>query len=130
MSTGASITGNTVVLKPASDTPLLSFELCKIMERAGVPAGVYNLVTGSGSTVGAELIENPHVQGVVFTGSWDVGSKSLAEFETKLPRPFVAEMGGKNATIVSEKGNLEKAVEGVMRGAFGFCGQKCSACSR
>jgi 1-pyrroline-5-carboxylate dehydrogenase len=130
MSTGASITGNTVVLKPASDTPLLSYELCKIMEKAGVPAGVYNFVTGSGSTVGAELVENPHVQGVVFTGSWDVGSKSLAMFEAKLPRPFIAEMGGKNATIVSDKGDIGKAVEGVMRGAFGFGGQKCSACSR
>jgi len=130
MSTGASITGNTVVLKPASDTPLLSYELCKIMEQAGIPSGVYNFVTGSGSTVGSELIENTHIQGVVFTGSWDVGSKSLAEFEAKLPRPFVAEMGGKNATIVSDKADIGKAVEGVMRGSFGFGGQKCSACSR
>ncbi len=69
MSSGASIAGNTVVLKPASDTPLLSYELCKILEQAGLPAGVYNFVTGSGSTVGAELVENPHVSGVVFTGS-------------------------------------------------------------
>ena len=77
-----------------------------------------------------ELIENPHVQGVVFTGSWDVGSRSLAEFEAKLPRPFVAEMGGKNATIVTDRSDLGKAVQGVMRAAFGFGGQKCSACSR
>ncbi len=130
MSTGASISGNTVVLKPASDTPLLSYELYKILEQAGIPSGVYNFVTGSGSTVGAELIENPHVSGVVFTGSYDVGSKSLAEFESKTPRPFVAEMGGKNATIVTDKADIGKAVEGVMRGAFGFGGQKCSACSR
>ncbi len=72
MSTGASIVGNTVVLKPASDTPLLSYELYKILEQAGIPAGVYNFVTGSGSTVGAELIESLHVSGVVFTGSYDV----------------------------------------------------------
>ena len=130
MSTGASISGNTVVLKPASDTPLLSYELYKILEQAGIPPGVYNFVTGTGSTVGAELIENPHVSGVVFTGSYDVGSKSLAQFETKAPRPFVAEMGGKNATIVSNKADIGKAVEGVVRGAFGFGGQKCSACSR
>ena len=130
MSTGASIAGNTVVLKPASDTPLLSYELYKILEHAGIPAGVYNFVTGSGGTVGAELIENPHVSGVVFTGSYDVGARSLSEFESKTPRPFVAEMGGKNATIVSDKADLAKAVEGVMRGAFGFGGQKCSACSR
>jgi 1-pyrroline-5-carboxylate dehydrogenase len=130
MSSGASIAGNTVVLKPASDTPLLSYELCKILERAGLPPGVYNFVTGSGSTVGAELVENPHVSGVVFTGSYDVGARSLSEFESKAPRPFVAEMGGKNATIVSDKADLVKAVEGVIRGAFGFGGQKCSACSR
>ncbi|HYB04328.1 MAG TPA: aldehyde dehydrogenase family protein, partial [Nitrososphaerales archaeon] len=130
MSSGASIAGNTVVLKPASDTPLLSFELCKILEQAGLPTGVYNFVTGSGSTVGAELVENPHVSGVVFTGSYDVGARSLSEFESKTPRPFVAEMGGKNATIVTDKADLGKAVEGVLRGAFGFSGQKCSACSR
>ncbi len=130
MSAGASIVGNTIVLKPASDTPLMSYALCKVMERASLPAGVFNFVTGSGATVGSELIENPDVDGVVFTGSWDVGSKSLAEFEKAMPRPFIAEMGGKNATIVSEKADLDKAVAGVMRGAFGYGGQKCSACSR
>ena len=130
MSAGASIVGNTIVLKPASDTPLMSYELCRIMEMAGLPPGVCNFVTGPGSTVGAELVENPGVKGVVFTGSWDVGSKSLSEFEQKMPRPFIAEMGGKNATVVSESADLEKATEGVMRAAFGYGGQKCSACSR
>ncbi|MHB2035493.1 MAG: aldehyde dehydrogenase family protein [Nitrososphaerales archaeon] len=130
MSAGASIVGNTIVLKPASDTPLLSYELCKIMEKAGLPNGVFNFVTGPGSTVGSELVENRDVDGVVFTGSWDVGSKSLAEFEKTLPRPFIAEMGGKNATIVTYKADLDKAVEGVARAAFGYGGQKCSACSR
>ncbi|MDA4111162.1 MAG: aldehyde dehydrogenase family protein [Thaumarchaeota archaeon] len=130
MSSGASICGNTIVLKPASDTPLLSYELVRILESAGVPEGVINFVTGPGSTVGSELIENREIQGVVFTGSWDVGSKSLAEFEKASPRPFIAEMGGKNATVVSEKSDIDKAVEGVMRGSFGFGGQKCSACSR
>lgn len=130
MSTGASISGNCVVLKPASDTPLLSYEMYRILEQSGIPAGAFNFVTGSGSTVGKELIENSHVSGVVFTGSYDVGSKSIADFESRYPRPFIAEMGGKNATIVSDKADIRKAVEGVMRGAFGFGGQKCSACSR
>jgi 1-pyrroline-5-carboxylate dehydrogenase len=130
MSVGASIVGNTIVLKPASDTPLMSYDLCKIVERAGMPQGVFNFVTGPGSTVGAELVENHGVDGVVFTGSWDVGSKSVAEFEQEAPRPFIAEMGGKNATIVSDKADVEKAAEGVMRAAFGYGGQKCSACSR
>lgn len=130
MSTGACISGNTVVLKPASDTPILSYELVRILEKAGIPSDVFNFVTGSGSTMGRELVDNPHVSGVVFTGSYDVGSKSIADFESKEPRPFVAEMGGKNATVVTEKADLGKAVEGVMKGAFGFGGQKCSACSR
>jgi 1-pyrroline-5-carboxylate dehydrogenase len=130
MSTGALITGNTVVLKPASDTPLMSYELFKLFESANLPAGVLNYVTGAGDTVGAELIENKSVSGVVFTGSWTVGSRSIVNFEEKSPRPFVAEMGGKNATIVTEKADLEKAAEGVLRGAFGFGGQKCSATSR
>ncbi len=130
MSAGASITGNTIVLKPASDTPLLSYELCKILEGAGVPKGVVNYVTGSGPTVGAELTENPDVSGVVFTGSWDVGSRSFLEFQNEQPRPFIAEMGGKNATIVTPSADLDKAAEGIMRAAFGFDGQKCSACSR
>jgi 1-pyrroline-5-carboxylate dehydrogenase len=130
MSAGASIVGNTIVLKPSSDTPLMSYELYKVMEKAGLPDGVFNFVTGPGSTVGAELIENPDIAGVVFTGSWDVGSKSISEFEKIMPRPFIAEMGGKNATIVTYNADLDKAAEGVMRGAFGYGGQKCSACSR
>ncbi len=130
MTTGATITGNTAVLKPASDTPLMSYELCKTLEKTGLPSGVLNFVTGPGSTVGQELVESNEVSGVVFTGSWDVGSRSLVEFQSVSPRPFIAEMGGKNASIVTSKANLENAVEGVARAAFGFGGQKCSACSR
>lgn len=130
MTSGALITGNTAVLKPASDTPLMGYELYRILESAGLPPGVLNYVTGSGPSVGAELIENKSVAGVAFTGSWDVGSKSIADFEKGSPRPFVAEMGGKNATIVTGGADLDKSVEGVVRGAFGFGGQKCSACSR
>ena len=130
MTTGALITGNTVVLKPASDTPLMSYELVRILENAGIPKGTLNYVTGPGATVGAELIESKDVSGVVFTGSWDVGSRSIVDFEKESPRPFIAEMGGKNATIVTSNADLEKSAEGVIRGAFGFGGQKCSACSR
>jgi 1-pyrroline-5-carboxylate dehydrogenase len=130
MTTGVTLTGNTAVLKPASDTPLMSYELFKILERAGLPLGVLNFVTGPGSTVGQELVESKDVAGVVFTGSWDVGARSLAQFESSSPRPFIAEMGGKNATIVTKNADIEKAVEGITRGAFGYGGQKCSACSR
>ena len=130
MTTGATLTGNTAVLKAASDTPLMSFELFKILEKAGLPSGVLNFVTGPGSTVGQELVESMDVSGVVFTGSWDVGSKSLTEFQSASPRPFIAEMGGKNATIVTSNADLGNAVEGVVRGAFGYGGQKCSAGSR
>ncbi len=130
MTTGATLVGNTAVLKPASDTPLMSYELCRALEKARLPMGVLNFVTGPGSTVGQELVESKDVSGVVFTGSWDVGSKSLVEFQSASPRPFIAEMGGKNATIVTSKANIENAVEGVARAAFGYGGQKCSACSR
>ncbi len=130
MTSGALITGNTAVLKPASDTPLMSYELYRILESAGLPPGVLNYITGPGSTAGAELIENKKVAGVVFTGSYDVGSRSIGDFEKKSPRPFVAEMGGKNGTIVASSADLDKASEGVMKAAFGFGGQKCSACSR
>lgn len=130
MTSGALITGNTAVLKPASDTPLMSYELYRILESAGLSSGVLNYLTGSGATAGAELIENKNVAGVVFTGSWDVGSRSIVDFEKKSPRPFIAEMGGKNGTLVTSKADLDKASEGILRGAFGFGGQKCSACSR
>jgi 1-pyrroline-5-carboxylate dehydrogenase len=130
MTSGASITGNTVVLKPASDTPMMSYELVRILHEAGLPPGVVNFVTGPGSTVGSELIENKNIAGVVFTGSYEVGANSISDFEKASPRPFVAEMGGKNATIVTSNADLEKSAEGVFRGAFGFGGQKCSACSR
>ena len=130
MTTGATLTGNCVVLKPASDTPLMSYRLFTLLEKAGLPLGVLNFVTGPGSSVGAELVESKDVSGVVFTGSWDVGSKSLVEFQSTSPRPFIAEMGGKNATIVTKNADLENAVEGVVRGAFGYAGQKCSAGSR
>lgn len=130
MSSGALITGNTVVFKPSSDTPLSGFKIYEILNEAGLPKGTFNYVSGSGDVVGAELVNNDDVAGIVFTGSRDVGASSYKFFNDKRPRPFIAEMGGKNPVIVTSKADLDKAVEGVMRAAFGYSGQKCSACSR
>ena len=129
MTSGALITGNTVVLKPASDAPLSSFEFAKILSPK-IPPGAINFVTGSGGTVGKTLIESNDVSGIAFTGSRDVGMKGFKEFTKSSSRPFISEMGGKNPVIVTKHADLEKAVDGVMNAAFGFGGQKCSACSR
>ncbi len=130
MSAGAMITGNTAVFKPASDTPFMGWELCKIFREAGVPAGVFNYVTGPGSTVGQELVDSQDVAGFVFTGSRDVGIGAYRTFSETFPKPIITELGGKNPTIVTETADLEKAAAGTMRAAFGYGGQKCSACSR
>jgi 1-pyrroline-5-carboxylate dehydrogenase len=128
---GALVAGNTVVFKPASETPLLGFRLAEIMAEAGVPPGVFNFVTGGGSTVGQELIDNEGIDGIVFTGSKEVGMQLLRDNAARpVPRPVITEMGGKNPAIVMRSANLEKAADGVMRSAFGAQGQKCSACSR
>lgn len=130
MTTGALVTGNTVVLKPATDAPLLAFSLYEVYRDAGLPEGVLNLLTGSGASAGQPIIEHPDVMGIAFTGSYAVGAKGYLDFSAKGPKPFIAEMGGKNAAIVTSKADLDKAAEGIARGAFGFSGQKCSATSR
>jgi 1-pyrroline-5-carboxylate dehydrogenase len=130
MSTGALITGNTVVFKPASDTPFLGLKLCELFHEAGLPAGVCNYVTGPGATVGQELVDNEGVDGFVFTGSRAVGLGAFRTFTKVRPKPIITEMGGKNPTIVTRSADLEKAAVGVVRAAFGYGGQKCSACSR
>jgi 1-pyrroline-5-carboxylate dehydrogenase len=130
MAAGALIAGNTVVFKPATDTPFLGLKLYEALRDAGLPAGVFNYVSGSGSVVGEALISHPGIDGVAFTGSRDVGVKLFREFSEKAPRPCITEMGGKNPAIVTARADLDKAVEGIARSAFGFCGQKCSACSR
>jgi len=130
MTTGAVLTGNTAVLKPASDTPYTALVLYDALIEAGLPPGVLNIVTGPGSTVGQELIDNPDVNGFVFTGSREVGLSAFKTFTAKFAKPIITEMGGKNATIVTAKADLDKAAEGVARAAFGYDGQKCSACSR
>src|SRR5262245_50411659 len=127
----ALVAGNTVVFKPASVTPLLGYKLYEMVKAAGVPDGVFNFVTGGGSTAGQELVDNPHVDGIVFTGSKDVGMHLIRDNATRaIPRPLIIEMGGKNPAIVMASADLEKATDGVMRSAFGAQGQKCSACSR
>lgn len=130
MTTGAVLTGNAAVLKPASDTPYLALKLYEFLSDAGLPPGVLNYLTGPGGTVGQELVENPNVDGFIFTGSRDVGLGAFKTFTAKFPKPIVAEMGGKNATIVAQSANLDRAAEGVAKAAFGYSGQKCSACSR
>ena len=128
---GALVAGNTVVFKPASATPLLGYKLYEVMAEAGVPAGVFNFVTGGGSSAGQELVDNLGVDGIVFTGSKDVGMHLIRENATRpMPRPLIIEMGGKNPALVMKSADLEKASDGVLRSAFGAQGQKCSACSR
>jgi 1-pyrroline-5-carboxylate dehydrogenase len=128
---GALVAGNTVVFKPASATPLLGYKLAEVMADAGMPAGVFNFITGGGSTAGQELIDNTGIDGIVFTGSKDVGMHLIRDNATRpVPRPLIIEMGGKNPAIITASADLDKASDGVMRSAFGAQGQKCSACSR
>ena len=128
---GALVAGNTVVFKPASVTPLLGYKLYEMMKEAGIPDGVFNFVTGGGGTAGQELIDNQDIDGIVFTGSKEVGMKLIRDNATRaIPRPLIIEMGGKNPALVMKSADLDKATDGVMRSAFGAQGQKCSACSR
>jgi 1-pyrroline-5-carboxylate dehydrogenase len=128
---GALVAGNTVVFKPATDTPVLGLKLAEITREAGLPPGVFNFITGPGRTVGQELIDNAGIDGIVFTGSKEVGMKLIQDNATRpVPRPLIIEMGGKNPALVMHTADLDKASDGVMRSAFGAQGQKCSACSR
>jgi len=128
---GALVAGNTVVFKPASATPLLGYKLLEVMVDAGIPPGVFNFITGSGGTAGQELVDNTGVDGIVFTGSKEVGMHLIRDNASRrVPRPLIIEMGGKNPAIITRTADLDKATDGVMRSAFGAQGQKCSACSR
>ena len=129
MFSAALIAGNAVVLKPSEETPWSGATLAEIVERAGLPAGVFNLVHG-GPSVGRALVEGD-VDGVAFTGSAEVGREIARRMqEGDFARPALTEMGGKNPTIVMDSADVEAAAEGVGRSAFGLSGQKCSACSR
>lgn len=127
----ALVTGNTVVLKGATDTPWAGRLLADCLRDAGLPAGVFNLVNGSGGVVGEALVNHPDLAGITFTGSAEVGMRVHGLMASgRHPRPCIAEMGGKNACIVTEHGDLERAALGIVRSAFGLSGQKCSALSR
>jgi 1-pyrroline-5-carboxylate dehydrogenase len=123
--------GNTIVIKPATDTPFIVRLLADCFRDAGIPDGVVNFVTGPGRSLGAALVNSPEVDGVTFTGSFDVGMKMYRDYANgKWVRPLLLELGGKNPTIVSRNANLDDAAAGIVRSAFGLQGQKCSAASR
>ena len=125
----ALITGNTIVFKPASLTPLCVAKLAEVFEEAGLPAGVLNVVTGGGGTVGMEIVRNEHIKGISFTGGVPAG-KTIYAAAAEFLKPVELELGGKNPQIVMEDANLELALEGVLFGAFGTAGQRCTATSR
>ncbi|MFH2102522.1 MAG: aldehyde dehydrogenase family protein [Chloroflexota bacterium] len=127
----ALVAGNTVVIKPASDTPWTVRLLAEVFRDAGLPAGVVNYVTGPGRTLGQALITCKDVDGITFTGSFDVGMQIQRDFSAcSWVRPVILELGGKNPSIVSRNADLEHAAVGIVRSAFGLQGQKCSADSR
>jgi len=125
----ALVCGNTVVLKPASDTPLSAYHLVKVCQEAGIPRGVVNLVTGSGKGVGTPLLEHEGVDLISFTGSTETGGK-VGETAARTFKRCSLEMGGKNVIIVMDDARLDLALDGVMWGAFGTTGQRCTATSR
>ena len=135
MTTAALVTGNTVVLKPASDTPIIAARFMEVLEAAGCPPGVVNFLPGSGGEMGDYLVTHPKVRFISFTGSMEVGLR-INELAAKLSpgqtwiKRVVAEMGGKDSILVDETADLEAAARAIVGSAFGFQGQKCSACSR
>ncbi|MFN2386545.1 MAG: aldehyde dehydrogenase family protein [Thermoanaerobaculia bacterium] len=128
-SMAALIAGNTVVIKPATDTPASTVALARVLEEAGLPPGVFNVVMGSGGEVGDPLVSHPDVKVVSFTGSTEVGRRISLACAPTFKRLHL-EMGGKNAIVVMEDADLELAVEGAVWGAFGTTGQRCTASSR
>ncbi|WP_431027637.1 L-glutamate gamma-semialdehyde dehydrogenase [Lysinibacillus sp. LZ02] len=131
----AIVTGNTVLLKPASTTPVIAYKFAEVLEEAGLPPGVLNFVPGSGAEVGDYLIDHPKTRFISFTGSRDIGLRineraakpALGQIWIKC---VIAEMGGKDTIIVDSDADLELAAQSIVKSAFGFSGQKCSACSR
>lgn len=135
MTTAAIVTGNTVVLKPASTTPVIAAKFFEILEDAGVPKGVVNLVPGSGAEVGDYLVDHPLTRFISFTGSREVGLRineraAKTNKGQKWIKRVIAEMGGKDSIVVDKDADLDAAAAAIVASAFGFQGQKCSACSR
>src|SRR5256884_3504789 len=135
MTAAAIVTGNTVVLKPSSDAPTIAFKFFELLEEAGLPPGVVNFMTGSGAEVGDVVVDHPKTRFVAFTGSKEIGVR-INERAAKVHggqiwiKRVIAEMGGKDAIVVADDANLDDAAMGIVQSAFGFQGQKCSACSR
>ena len=135
MTTAAIVSGNTVLLKPASTTPVVAAKFMEVLEEAGLPAGVVNFVPGNGSEVGDYLVDHPRTRFISFTGSRDVGIR-IYERASKVNqgqiwlKRVIAEMGGKDTIVVDKEADLELAAKSIVASAFGFSGQKCSACSR
>ena len=125
----ALILGNTVVFKPASYTPMLAVRLVEILEEAGLPRGVLNLVLGSGGELGDHLVQHPNVDLISFTGSSDTGAH-LSEIAGRLLKRVSAELGGKNAIVVLDDADVDLALDGIVWSAFGTSGQRCTAASR
>jgi 1-pyrroline-5-carboxylate dehydrogenase len=135
MTAAAIVTGNTVILKPSSESPTIAARFLDVLEEAGMPPGVVNFCPGAGSTFGNAIVEHPKTRLIAFTGSKEVGLDIHARAaQTKKGQIWIKrtilEMGGKDSIIVSTDGDLDAAVAGVVAAAFGFSGQKCSACSR
>jgi len=135
MTAAAIVTGNTVVLKPSSDSPTIAARFMEVLEEAGLPPGVVNFCPGSGATFGNAIVEHPKTRFIAFTGSKEVGLDIHVRAAKTQPgqiwiKRTILEMGGKDSIIVSADADLDKAVAGVIASAFGFSGQKCSACSR
>ncbi|MDR7437188.1 MAG: L-glutamate gamma-semialdehyde dehydrogenase [Armatimonadota bacterium] len=135
MASAAIAAGNTVVMKPSSDSPANAYVFLEAMEAAGLPPGVLNIVTGPGSAVGDPLVQHPRVRMVAFTGSKEVGIRIYEQAARVTPgqkwlKRCIAEMGGKNAVIIDEEADLEEAVQAAVVSGYGFQGQKCSAGSR
>jgi RHH-type proline utilization regulon transcriptional repressor/proline dehydrogenase/delta 1-pyrroline-5-carboxylate dehydrogenase len=135
MTVAALVTGNCTILKPAENSAVIAAKLAEILIAAGFPPGVFQYLPARGSTVGAHLVQHPAVHLIAFTGSREVGCRIYAEAAQWRPgqrhlKRVVAEMGGKNAIIIDGSADLDQAVQGVVDSAFGYSGQKCSACSR
>jgi 1-pyrroline-5-carboxylate dehydrogenase len=126
----ALVAGNTAVLKPSEQGVFTGLLTVAILHEAGVPAGAVHAVTGPGKTVGAALVADPRVDGLTFTGSYEIGMQIYHSFATTFPKPVICEMGGKNPVIVAAAADVDLAAEGTLRSAFGLQGQKCSAASR
>ncbi|GAB4321652.1 MAG: L-glutamate gamma-semialdehyde dehydrogenase [Phototrophicales bacterium] len=135
MTSAALVAGNTVNLKPASQSPWIAYKICELFWESGLPDGVLNFVTGSGAVIGSRMVEHPHTRFIAFTGSREVGIEIFEKASKVHPgqlwlKRTVLEMGGKDAVVVDETADLEAAAQGIVVSGFGFQGQKCSAGSR